>query len=234
VPANDLEQLVAGRISTFLTAEQDLLDAFAAECYSAAEQQAMLQAARDKVYTWADSALAEQRAFFQATIERVMVKDGCIEISINRVGLKQLLLAKSETSAAIGADLACSTVISQPIILTAAARLMRCGLEVRLVIAGEAKQQETARTSQSLIKAIARGRYWYEQLTSRGSMSLSELAEASGVNDRYASRILRFAFLAPDIVEAILEGRQPKGMTLDKAFINMPQRWEEQRQLYDL
>jgi site-specific DNA recombinase len=234
VPANDLEQLVTGRINTFLTAEQDLLDAFAAECYSAAEQQTLLQAARNRVNAWTKSALADHRIFFQATLERVMVKDGSIEININRVGLKQFLLAKSETSAAVKADPACSIAVSPPIILTAEARLMRCGLEVCLVLAGEEPQQKTARTSQSLIKAIARGRNWYEQLTSRDNMSLGDLAHASGVNDRYASRILRFAFLAPDIVEAILEGKQPKGMTLEKAFVNMPLNWEEQRQIFGL
>jgi hypothetical protein len=40
--------------------------------------------------------------------------------------------------------------------------------------------------------------------------------------------------LAPDIVEAILEGRQSKGMTLGKAFIDMPLSWEKQRQLFSL
>jgi hypothetical protein len=83
-------------------------------------------------------------------------------------------------------------------------------------------------------KAMARGRNWYEQLTSRGGSSLGDLAQESGVNDRYASRILRFAFLAPDIVEAVLEGRQPKEMTLEKAFVNMPLNWEKQRQVFGL
>jgi site-specific DNA recombinase len=172
--------------------------------------------------------------FVQATIARVLVKDDCVEIQLNRSGLTEVLYPSPENSLpndAIPAD-----ALEQPptIILTANARLMRCGLEVRLAIPSEAPQQESTRASQSLIKAVARGRNWYEQLTSRGNMSLGELAQASQVNDRYASRILRFAFLAPDIIEAILEGRQPKGMTLEKAFLDMPLSWEKQRQLFGL
>jgi hypothetical protein len=66
-------------------------------------------------------------------------------------------------------------------------------------------------------------------LISRDKVSLSGLAEESGVNDRYTSRILRSAFLTPDIVEAILEGRQPAGMTLDKMLDDLPLEWDKQR-----
>jgi hypothetical protein len=99
------------------------------------------------------------------------------------------------------------------------------------MIAGDEPKGKPTRMSQSLIKAIARGRNWYEQLISRDKVTLTDLAAQSGVNDRYTSRILRSAFLAPDIVEAILEGRQPVGLTLDKALDDLPLNWAKQRQL---
>jgi site-specific DNA recombinase len=234
IPANDLEQVVAGRIMAFLTSGQELLNAFAAESYDAIEQAALLRAATAKAERWADSAVTDKRAFLEATVERVLVKDSCIEISVNPMGMKQALLTNAEISATSTNASAYPATASQPITLTVAARLMRCGLEVRLIVAGEEPKQEAARISQSLVKAMARGRSWYEQLTSKSSLSLSDLAQASGVNDRYTSRILRFAFLAPDIIEAILEGRQPKGMTLEKALVDMPLNWERQRQIFGL
>ncbi|MGZ3236713.1 MAG: hypothetical protein ACXU8A_04980, partial [Burkholderiaceae bacterium] len=88
-----------------------------------------------------------------------------------------------------------------------------------------------SRVNQGLIKAMARGRNWYEQLISRDKVTLTDLAIESGVNDRYASRILRSAFLAPDIVEAILEGRQPVGLTLDKMLDDLPLNWAKQRKI---
>jgi site-specific DNA recombinase len=117
------------------------------------------------------------------------------------------------------------------IVLTVTVRLGRCGLEVKLVIKGEEIKEEASRPSQALIKAIARGRNWYEQLISREKITLADLAVESRVNDRYASRILRSAFLAPDIVEAILEGRQPVGLTLDKMLDELPLDWAKQRSL---
>jgi site-specific DNA recombinase len=234
VPAMDLEQLVTNRINAFLVSEQDLLNAFFNERYGAAQQQALLLAARAHAQTWAKCALPDQRAFLQHTVAQICVKEDRVEIHLNYTGLKQALLSGCALPQVIQSDSPDSEIPRLPIVLESTASLARRGLEVRLVVTGEASVSEATRVRQSLIKAVARGRQWYEQLTSRSSVSLNDLAQKSGVNDRYASRILRFAFLAPDIVEAILEGKQPKGMTLEKTFTDMPLSWEKQRQIFGL
>ncbi len=48
--------------------------------------------------------------------------------------------------------------------------------------------------------------------------------------DRCVRRIIRFAFLAPDLVEAILQGRQPSELTLDRLLDNLPLDWAKQRE----
>jgi site-specific DNA recombinase len=232
VPAKDLEQLFTSRIASFLMAEHAVLDELANQA-SVVELQALLRNARAWANTFVKSTPAEQRSFVQQTVEQILVKERCVDFILNREGLLAALLPYATTS-----NFQTSSTSQQikhpPLTLTAHAKLMRCGLEMRLVVPGEESKQETPKVSQSLIKAIARGRNWYEQMTSRGGVSLGELAQASDVNDRYASRILRFAFLSPDIVEAILEGKQPKGMTLEKAFVDMPLSWEKQRQVFEL
>ena len=64
----------------------------------------------------------------------------------------------------------------------------------------------------------------------RGQIPLrGELAEAEGVTRSFVNRLLGLTLLAPDIVEAILEGRQPKGLQLEELTRTMPSGWEDQR-----
>ena len=60
---------------------------------------------------------------------------------------------------------------------------------------------------------------------------MSEIAEAEKIDRSYVNRLLRLTLLAPDIQEAILDGRQPKGMQLEELTRAMPSEWEEQREL---
>ena len=59
--------------------------------------------------------------------------------------------------------------------------------------------------------------------------SIAEIAEAEKIDRSFVSRLLNLTLLAPDIQEAILEGRQPKGMQLEELMGAMPAEWEEQR-----
>jgi hypothetical protein len=58
--------------------------------------------------------------------------------------------------------------------------------------------------------------------------SSAELAKAEKVNDSYVSRILRLTLLAPDIVEAILAGRQQSSLQLDDLLMPLPEAWTQQ------
>ena len=66
----------------------------------------------------------------------------------------------------------------------------------------------------TLIKAVARAFRWLRMLETGRFATITELAAAEKINASYVSRILRLTLLAPDVVEAILDGRQPEGMTL--------------------
>ena len=60
----------------------------------------------------------------------------------------------------------------------------------------------------------------------------ASIAKKLRLNERYVCHIFRYAFLAPDIVEAILDGRQPHDLTLEKLKNNIPMSWAEQRRLF--
>jgi len=80
----------------------------------------------------------------------------------------------------------------------------------------------------ALVLAIIRGHRWKELLESGRYPSIDALAARMGVNSSYVGRHLNLALLAPDIVEAILMGREPDALTLD-ALYRLPMAWEEQR-----
>jgi hypothetical protein len=81
----------------------------------------------------------------------------------------------------------------------------------------------------ALVKAVARAHRWQRMLESGEFSSMTELAEAEKVNRSYVCRVLRLTLLAPDIVEAILVGRQGPKVTLARVLEPFPMDWEKQR-----
>ena len=86
-----------------------------------------------------------------------------------------------------------------------------------------------ARVDSALVKAIARAHRWQRLLESGECASITELAAAEKIDRSYLCRVLRLTLLAPEIVEAIMDGRQPEGMTLPGLMKGFPVEWERQR-----
>jgi hypothetical protein len=85
------------------------------------------------------------------------------------------------------------------------------------------------RPDRTLIRALARAHRW-KRLLEEGYRSAAEIAEAEGVTRSFVNRLFRLTLLAPDIVETILDGRQPKGLRLEDLTQTLPSAWDEQRQ----
>jgi len=85
------------------------------------------------------------------------------------------------------------------------------------------------RVDNAMVKALARAFRWRKMLDEGEYGTLEDLARAKAVNATYVSRTLRLTQLAPDIIEAILDGRQPAGMGLDDLLAGFPLEWEGQR-----
>jgi hypothetical protein len=96
---------------------------------------------------------------------------------------------------------------------------------------GEAKGKLETSGDPSLVKALARAFRWRGMLESRVFATINELAAAEKINPSYVSRVLRLTLLAPEMVEAILEGRQPEGVTLPGLLEGVLVGWGEQAQL---
>ena len=81
----------------------------------------------------------------------------------------------------------------------------------------------------TLVKALARAWRWQRLLEEGVYASVSEIGEAEGIDKGYVSRILRLALVAPEIVEAIVEGRADAHPPLKKLERPLPNSWDEQR-----
>src|SRR5215203_214843 len=81
----------------------------------------------------------------------------------------------------------------------------------------------------AMVKAIARAFRWRELLESGEYATIREIAVAESINETYVGRVLRLTLLAPEIVEAILDGRQPAGVNLNALTRGGPMGWREQR-----
>ena len=108
-------------------------------------------------------------------------------------------------------------------------KIKRRGVEMRLVIAGGI----SSRYDPALIKVVARARTWFDELQTGLAKYPHDIAKRYNVSVRYVGQLLPLAFLAPDIVEAIVAGQQPANLTADTLIkrIALPADWSEQRRI---
>ena len=84
------------------------------------------------------------------------------------------------------------------------------------------------RPDNAMVKALARAFRWRGMLESGSYSTVKDIADTERINESYVSRLLRLTLLAPDLVEAIVEGRQSPTTTLATLKRQLPVRWDEQ------
>ena len=107
-------------------------------------------------------------------------------------------------------------------------RMKRRGVETRIIIA--AGDDLPRKVDPALLKAVARSRAWFEELACGRVRSLTDIARHEGIAQRYVERLSRLAFVAPRIVEAICQGRQPADLNAETLLnrIDLPLEWSAQ------
>lgn len=108
-------------------------------------------------------------------------------------------------------------------------KMKRRGVEMRLIVGGAIQ----AKVDQTLLNTIVRAHKWFNDLVSGRVRNMAEIASKEGVDKSYVSRVMALAFLAPDITESIIAGRQPADLSAEKLIrrIDLPLDWEQQRLL---
>ena len=94
--------------------------------------------------------------------------------------------------------------------------------------------EQARKPGTTLVKALARAFRWKRLLESGEFVTVSELAEREGIAPSYMTRVLRLTLLAPDIVEAILDGKQGPEVTLAQGLEPFPLAWQLQGKHFSL
>ncbi len=84
----------------------------------------------------------------------------------------------------------------------------------------------------ALVQALGRAFSWSDAMESGAFQSVSDLARNLDLDNSYVGRILKLTTLAPDIIEAILNGEEPSGLSLNQLIRTFPMDWEQQRALF--
>ncbi|HET7446528.1 MAG TPA: hypothetical protein VFJ49_01140, partial [Methyloceanibacter sp.] len=171
--------------------------------------------------SWPELPAAQQRTFLTALIERIDVGLNRIDIHFHPTRLGTLL------------DIAATPLPSttdQTQTLSVPIELRHSGREIRILI-DETDPFATAKPDARLIKLLIKARRFNATLVDSGGAPFAALVKREGVSPSYFTRLVRLSYLAPDIIQAILDGRQPRDLTADKllAHSRLPLTWREQR-----
>src|SRR5205814_616176 len=164
----------------------------------------------------------ERAKLVRELVEKIIIDEKTLTIKVRR----GLLLGGDVPSCASGEP------SDSAIELTAAAAFTRRGAETKLVLPGLVPPKHGSRCEPALIKAIARGRAWFDELATGRARSLQELAKRDGISRRYIRRLIGLAFLSPRLAEAILKGQQPVELTATRlSELDLPLDWTDQHRL---
>jgi site-specific DNA recombinase len=109
-------------------------------------------------------------------------------------------------------------------------QIKRRGVELRLVFNSD--RGKTRKADPALLKAIARAHRWFDDLVAGRVRSMAEIGKREGVAKNYVSWLIRLAFLAPEIVEAIVQGNHPPDLTAQTLItrrVDLPLEWQAQK-----
>jgi hypothetical protein len=219
IPAGEIEHLVTSRVRQWLLDPGGIYQSTRLADPSA--QHRLIARAAEIGKSWHQLRGTRQRAVLTGLIERIDVGAHQIDIHFRPTRLGPLLDVATPLPSATDDDI---QILSIPV------RLRRSGRAIRMLIAGT-DPFATAKPDARLVKLLIRARQFNATLLDSDGVPFAALAKREGVSPSYFTRLVRLSYLAPDITEAILDGRQPRGLTADKllAHSRLPLGWPEQR-----
>jgi hypothetical protein len=223
IPAILLEDLVIKRIKAFLHDPVNLQEALP-ETYQSAGfrlhldeglENLIIKLEEDPATCWSDLILN--------ILARVQIHRDRVEMQLNSEAFAQAIFGNKAASVNDDDD-----AEDDEIRLTISATLKRTGKELRFVIPGAVEQ---ATPDQSLIRLLQRANALQLAIEQSGSASIEEIGSSQNMTPSYAARLMRLNFLAPDIVAAIFDGKQPVELSAKKLMkdTRYPLGWHEQR-----
>jgi len=222
LPAGEIEALVLARLRSALESDHEIMDRLGLASDTPAFTQQLVTSARKWSGEWDSVVPTEIHKLVRSAIKRIIVQEQKVELYVSRSELRDALAEhRAPSSSQVPGD--------DLFILETEAKLKRCGGEIRLVVPPKSDGEMVGKSAPALLRAVARAHVWRERMVEGSLHNGRSIAGSSGLNQRSVRRVLQCAFLAPDIVEAILDGRQPHNLTVRKLWRDLPMHWAEQR-----
>src|ERR1700674_4507358 len=221
-PAAEIQQLVSSRVPRWFLDPGSIYKSTSARLADASTQQRLVARAADLGKRWPELPVARKRAVLTALIERIKVSVDQIDIRLRPSRLATLFDVAATPPQGVTDDE--TQILSVPV------RLRRAGREIRMVIDGTAPF-DAAKPDARLIKLLLKARRFNATLARSEGVPFAALAQREGVGRSYFTRLVRLSYLAPDITQAILDGRQPRDLTAEKLLEHsrLPLVWHDQR-----
>ncbi len=167
----------------------------------------------------------EQPAHLRKIIRRITVTRHRVHIAFSPVGLTATLMRSNDYRAPQQSLVEDEHTISVPV------SLRRCGIETRLVVPNGDTAPAHHASTRAIQEALAKALTWNDELMSGKVSSMNQLAKREGVTQRYIAHLLKLAYLAPDIMQAIARGDIPSAVSLGRLKKGFPLDWQEQRKV---
>ena len=237
IPAASLEALVIGRVHNWLSDRATVLDIIQNHTSDATTQKRLIDSLEQCVATWSELKGDDIRKFMLSIVTRIQVYMDRIDISLNSVNLPRWLGRMDLGRMGLGRmdddaeppTTAQSNSDGHFVMLTIPVRLKRVGNEMKIIVEDGSHPEAP---NPSLVRALVRAHVIRDRMLADKTLTLEEIAKSEGIVPSYATRLFRLTLLAPDIVSAILRGKQSPDLTARKLLNNMrlPPDWNEQRQ----
>ena len=229
VPVAALERVVADRRIRLLSDGTELLGVMRSAGIlptEGAQQRSMLAAAQNLARRWQQQGNTVQRETLLALGAQIAVRRHEMTIHLSSQRLLAVLSGKAR-QASSASDETDGHLLR--ITITEAVALRRAGREMTLLVGSTVAAD---RSDPSLVRLVAKAWALREALVSSSAQSLTAFAAEQGMSQSYATRLVRLAWLAPDIIEAILGGCQPANLSASRLMrdTRIPTDWQEQRQ----
>jgi hypothetical protein len=169
--------------------------------------------------------LSEAASGSWSAATRTLVRDNIERIVVGRGEIEIVWKATRISSASGETGDGCDT----PKVYRAPLPAPQLRARKEIVVPGEATPR---RVNHGLILAIARAKTWMQGLRDGRYQDTAEISQRFKLNDAHVRRLLRFGYLAPDVVEAIVEGRQPRPLTVRQLLHGIPCAWADQRKVF--
>jgi site-specific DNA recombinase len=223
IPALELEHAISSRILESLCSPLEMLNAAKEIGIQEANSRNFLKRAGRKAQKWPMLPIPDQEAFLKSILHRVIVRSDSIEIRLNARSLLRVVLEKQAEQAGNLGEFGKSETFT----LQCPFKYVSRGPALRIVIGND--QGAPTESAVAITNAIARARFWYDEIVAGRAISIPDLAKQHGVTPRYVKKILPCALLGPDVVEAILKHKNARHLTLKSLLEAIPMSWASQK-----